>query len=445
MIGDSQGNATRAGQSAAGGTVAPATAVALAVANMIGIGVFTSLGFQVNDIPSGFALLTLWLVGGVIALCGALSYAELATAFPRSGGEYNFLTRIYHPVLGFLAGWVSATVGFSAPTALAAMAFGVYFSRVVPGFEPLLVALAVVWAISLVLLRGIRRASTFQNVSTFIKVALIFAFILAAFALGTPSSISFKPTLADVRTIVSPAFAVGLAFVMYSYSGWNAVTYIAGDVRDSQRTLPTSITIAVALVTVLYVGLNAVFLYSTPIDQLAGHIDVAVLAGQHVFGHMGGRIVAAVICIGLVSTISAMMWIGPRVIAVMGEDYRLLAPFARKTSTGVPSLAILFQIGMVTALLLTQTFESILEFVQFSLTISSFLTVLGVIVLRFTQPALARPYRVWGYPVTPLVFLAVSLFMMVHLAVQRPIQSLAGVGIMLAGLVVYGLTRSLPR
>jgi APA family basic amino acid/polyamine antiporter len=438
-------SATPSKDDAAAAYVTPATAVALAVANMIGIGVFTSLGFQVKDMPSGFALLTLWLVGGVIALCGALSYAELATAFPRSGGEYNFLSRIYHPVLGFLAGWVSATVGFSAPTALAAMAFGVYFARVVPAFEPLLAALAVVWAISLVLLRGIQRASAFQNIATFIKVALIFAFILAAFALGTPSSISFTPTLGDVRTIVSPAFAVGLAFVMYSYSGWNAVTYIAGEVRDPQRTLPTSIAIAVAVVTVLYVGLNAVFLYSTPIDQLAGHIDVAVLAGEHVFGHTGGRIVAAVICIGLVSTISAMMWIGPRVTAVMGEDYRLLAPFARKTSTGVPSLAILFQIGMVTALLLTQTFESILEFVQFSLTISSFLTVLGVIVLRFTQPALARPYRVWGYPVTPLVFLAVSLFMMVHLAVQRPIESLAGVAIMLAGLLVYGLTRILPR
>jgi basic amino acid/polyamine antiporter, APA family len=445
MIGDSQGDARDAGNEAAGGTVAPTTAVALAVANMIGIGVFTSLGFQVHDIPSGFALLTLRLVGGVIALCGALSYAELATAFPRSGGEYNFLTRIYHPVLGFLAGWVSATVGFSAPTALAAMAFGVYFARAVPGFEPVLAALAVVWAISLVLLRGLQRASAFQNIATFIKVALIFAFILAAFALGTPSSISFTPTLQDVRTIVSPAFAVALAFVMYSYSGWNAVTYIAGEVRDPQRTLPSSIAIAVALVTVLYVGLNAVFLYSTPVDQLAGHIDVAVLAGEHVFGHTGGRVVAAVICIGLVSTISAMMWIGPRVIAVMGEDYRLLAPFAKKTETGVPSLAILFQIGMVTVLLLTQTFESILEFVQFSLTVSSFLTVLGVIVLRFTQPALPRPYRVWGYPVTPLVFLAVSLFMMVHLAVQRPIQSLAGVAMMLAGLLVYGLTRSWPR
>ena len=425
--------------------VTPVTATALAVANMIGIGVFTSLGFQVKDLPSGFALLMLWVVGGVIALCGALSYAELATAFPRSGGEYNFLSRIYHRAVGFLAGWVSATVGFAAPTALAAMAFGGYFAGAVPGVPPLGLALAVVWLVSLVHLRGIHRASTFQNVSTFLKVALILVFIVAAFAFGSPSPISFAPSSQDFERIASPAFAVSLAFVMYSYAGWNAVTYIAGEVRDPRRTLPYSVIVAVATVTVLYVGLNAVFLYTTPVDQFIGQIDVAVIAGQHIFGDTGGRIVGALICIGLVSTISAMMWIGPRVTMVMGEDFPLLSPFARRTASGVPALAILFQLGVVTLLLLTQSFESILEFIQFSLTISSFLTVLGVIVLRFTQPTLPRPYRVWGYPVTPLLFLAVSLFMMINLVVQRPVQSLAGLGMMLTGLAIYGLSLRYPR
>lgn len=425
--------------------VTPVTATALAVANMIGIGVFTSLGFQVKDLPSGFTLLMLWVVGGVIALCGALSYAELATMFPRSGGEYNFLSRIYHRAIGFLAGWVSATVGFTAPTALAAMAFGSYFAGVVPGVPPLALALALIWSIALVHVRGVQRASTFQNVSTFIKVALITAFIVAAFLIGSPSSISFAPSVSDVGHIASPAFAVSLAFVMYSYAGWNAVTYIAGEVRDPRRTLPYSVIVAVVTVTLLYVGLNAVFLYSTPVDQLAGQIDVAVVAGHHIFGDTGGRIVGALICIGLVSTVSAMMWIGPRVIMAMGEDFPLLSPFARRTANGVPTLAVLFQLGVVTALLLTQGFESILEFIQFSLTISSFLTVLGVIVLRFTQPELPRPYRVWGYPLTPLVFLAVSLFMMINLVLERPAQSLAGVAMMLTGLLIYGLSLRYPR
>jgi APA family basic amino acid/polyamine antiporter len=227
---------------------------------------------------------------------------------------------------------------------------------------------------------------------------------------------------------------------MYSYAGWNAVTYIAGEVRDPRRTLPVSIVAAVVLVTLLYVGLNAVFLCTTPIDQLAGQVRVAVVAGQHIFGETGGRIVGAVICIGLVSSISAMMWLGPRVTMTMGEDFRLLSAFARRTRDGVPATAILFQLSVVTLLLLTQSFESIVEFIQFSLTISSFLTVLGVIVLRFTQPSLPRPYKVWGYPLTPLVFLAVSLFMMINLLIERPAQSLAGVGIMLSGLLIYGIS-----
>lgn len=425
--------------------VTPVTATALAVASMIGIGVFTSLGFQVKDLPSGFTLLMLWVVGGVVALCGALSYAELATAFPRSGGEYNFLSRIYHRAVGFIAGWVSATVGFTAPTALAAMAFGSYFAGVVPGVPPLALALALVWSIALVHLRGIDHASTFQNVSTFIKVVLIFVFIVAAFLLGTRSSISFAPSAADLGHIASPAFAVSLAFVMYSYAGWNAVTYIAGEVRDPKRTLPYSVIIAVVTVTVLYVGLNAVFLYSTPISEISGQIDVAVIAGHHIFGDTGGRLVGALICIGLVSTVSAMMWIGPRVIMVMGEDFPLLSPFARRTASGVPTVAVLFQLAVVTVLLLTQGFESILEFIQFSLTVSSFLTVLGVIVLRFTQPELPRPYRVWGYPLTPLVFLAVSLVMMINLVVQRPAQALAGAVMLLTGLLIYGLSLRYPR
>jgi APA family basic amino acid/polyamine antiporter len=420
--------------------ITPATAIALAVANMIGIGVFTSLGFQVRDLPSGFALMMLWVVGGVIALCGGLSYAELATAFPRSGGEYNLLSNIYHRAVGFLAGWLSATVGFSAPTALAAMAFSGYLGGAWPGAPELVMALAVVWAITLVHLLGTEGASAFQNVSTLLKVVLIAGFIVAAVAHGERQPLSFAPASGDLQLIVSPAFAVSLAYVMYSYAGWNAVTYIAGEVCDPRRTVPLSVIVAVAAVTLLYVGLNAAFLYTTPIGQLAGHIPVAAIAGAHIFGATGARIVDAVICIGLISSISAMMWLGPRVTMAMGEDFRLLSPFARRTRRGVPAVAILFQLAVVTLLLFTQKFESIVEFIQFSLTISSFLTVLGVIVLRFTRPALPRPYKVWGYPLTPLLFLAVSLFMMINLVLERPIQSLAGVGIMLSGLVLYAVS-----
>lgn len=425
-------------------TVSTMTAIALAVADMIGIGVFTSLGFQVKDIPSAFAVLMLWIVGGIAALCGALSYAELSAAFPRSGGEYNFLSRIYHPAIGFLAGWISATLGFSAPIALAAMAFGVYFKGVVPGASPQLLALAAAWLITLVHLSGLRHSTKFQNISTLIKGALIIALIVAGLAYGSPQPISFAPSASDVSYMASAPFAVSLVFVMYAYSGWNAATYIAGEIREPAVSLPRSIIAATVIVIALYVMLNAVFLYTTPISAMAGQLDVALIAGKHIFGDFGGRIVGALICIGLVSSISAMTWIGPRVTMTMGKDYALLVPLSRTTKEGVPTTAILLQLAFVTLLLMTQSFEAVLDVIQFSLTLCSFLAVLGVIVLRWTEPNLVRPYRTWGYPLTPFVYLGVTAFMMYHLIAERPLQSLIGLAIMLAGLGIYAFSQKRP-
>jgi basic amino acid/polyamine antiporter, APA family len=423
-------------------TVSMLTATAIVVADMVGVGVFTSLGFQVQGIPSGFSLLLLWVVGGAVALCGVFSYGELAAMFPRSSGEYNFLRRAYHPALGFLAGWLSATVGFAAPVALAAMAFGQYGKAILPGVPPLALGLCVVWIVSLVGLRGIRYSSAFQMAWTVLKVALILAFLVAGFALGTPQPISFAPSPADASHVISASFAISLVFVMYSYSGWNAATYIAGEMHDPQRSLPRSLLVGTAIVIVLYVALNGLFLYTTPINQLAGQLDIAVIAGKHIFGDLGGRIVGALICIGLVSSISAMMWIGPRVTMTMGEDIPMLRMFARRSRTGVPTTAILFQAVVATVMLLTQSFEAVLDFIQFSLLACSFLAVLGVIKLRITRPELPRPYRAWGYPVTPVIFLSVTAFMMYYLVTQRPVQSFIGVLMMASGLAVYYLSRS---
>jgi APA family basic amino acid/polyamine antiporter len=448
-------------------TVSTITATAIVVADMVGVGVFTSLGFQVKDIASGFSLLLLWVVGGIVALCGAAAYSELAGMFPRSSGEYNFLTRSYHPAIGFLAGWLSATVGFAAPIALATMAFGRYFRAAVPElpaldyritipwprmFElaitwELLLGLAVAWLVTVVHLRGIRSGSIFHNVSTVIKLALIIAFLVAGATYANPQPISFAPSAADFGYVVSAPFAISLVFVMYSYSGWNAATYIVGEIRDPQRSLPRALICGTLIVLAIYVALNAVFLYTTPMSELAGQIQVAAVAGRHMFGETGGRAVGALICFGLVSSISAMMWIGPRVTMTMGEDIPMLRIFARTSKAGVPTTAILFQILIVNLLLFSQSFEAVLEFVQFSLTACSFLAVLGVIKLRYTHPDLPRPYRAWGYPVTPVIFLAVTGFMMYYLVSDRPVESLAGFGMMLAGLAIYGvsqLTHSSP-
>lgn len=426
---------------AAPAAVSTLTATAIVVADMIGVGVFTSLGFQVTDIRSGFTLLLLWFVGGVVALCGAFCYAELATMFPRSSGEYNFLTRMYGPAFGFMAGWLSATVGFAAPVALAGMAFGQYAKASLPGAPPLLLGLAVIWIVTAVHLRGTRHSSALQVGSTLLKLALIVAFIGVGFTQGEGQPISFSPSAFDPKQLVSTGFAVSLVFVMYAYTGWNAATYIVGELADPQRSLPRALFVGTGIVVVLYIALNAVFLYTTPLSALAGQLDVALIAGRRIFGEPGSRLVGALICAGLIPTISAMMWIGPRVTVAMGEDLPLLGLFARHSRRGVPVAAILLQGAIASLLLLTQSFEAVLDFIQFALTFCSFLTVLGLVKLRITRPDLPRPCRAWGYPVTPLIFLSVTLLMMVHLVAVRPFQSIAGVVLMLAGLLLYVIAR----
>jgi APA family basic amino acid/polyamine antiporter len=428
-------NPASGGGSAA--TVSRVTATAIVVADMVGVGVFTSLGFQVKDITSGFSLLALWIVGGVVAICGAVSYAELASMFPRSSGEYNFLRQIYHPAFGFVAGWVSATVGFAAPVALAAMAFSVYFQSIIPGAPAVWSGLALVWIVSLVHLGGIRGGSAFQNIWTALKLLLIVVFLVAGFAFASPQPISFAPSAIDATLVISAPFAISLVFVMYSYSGWNAATYIIGEMQDPQKNLPRALFQGTAIVMALYVGLNAVFLLTTPLPELAGQLDVAVVAGRHVFGELGGRIIGGLICLGVVSSVSAMMWIGPRVTMTMGEDMPMLRFFSQKSRNGVPARAIVLQLLVASLLLVSGSFEQVLDFIQFALTLCTFCTVAGVIWLRVTDPKRLRPYRAWGYPATPIIFLGVTAFVIYYLITNRPMQSLASLAMMLAGLAIY--------
>ena len=417
-------------------------ATAIVIADMVGVGVFTSLGFQVQGLSSPLVVLLLWLVGGVVALCGAFCYAELAAMFPRSSGEYNFLTHSYGPAIGFLAGWLSATVGFSAPVALAAMALGEYAKSFLPGVSPMLLGLGSILFVSSIHLSGLRQGSAFQIASTALKLGVIAAFIIfGAYAGWQAPAFELKSAFQPEQVFSAP-FAISLVFVMYAYSGWNAATYIVGEIRDPQKNLPRALFVGTGVVIFLYVALNAVFLLTTPIAALSGKINVAQIAGVNIFGASGGRLVDALISIGLVSTVSAMMWIGPRVTMVMGEDLPALRPFAQRTKNGAPAFATLVQMAIASLMLFSQSFEAVLEFTQFSLTFCSFLTVLGMVKLRYTRPDLPRPYRAWGYPLTPLVFLSVTLYMMCYLLETRPLQSLAGLAVMLAGLVVYALVSS---
>src|SRR5881227_2099396 len=412
------------------------TACSIVIANIIGTGIFTSLGFQLNDIRSGFALLMLWVIGGIAALCGALCYGELAAALPRSGGEYHFLSKIYHPAVGFMAGFVSATVGFAAPVALAAMAFGRYFNGVFGAGSPVVLSFVVVWIVTVFHVGNLRVGSAFQNVSTLVKLLLIGALIGAGFFVPSKKPITFLPAPGDKAAILSGAFAVALVYVMYSYSGWNAAAYISGEIKHPEKNVPRSLLAGTGVVIVIYVLLNAIFLATTPVQELKGQLEVALIAGKHIFGANGGRVAGAVICLGLISAISSMTWIGPRVSMSMGEDHWLLRLLGRKNKHGVPTNAIVLQLLIVNLLLLTQSFADVVRYTQFSLLICSLLAVIGVIVLRFTHPKITRPYRVWAYPIPPVLFSVITIWMMYYLLRWHTPESMAGLGTALFGLLL---------
>lgn len=434
-------------------------AICLVVANMVGTGVFTSLGFQVGELPSGFVIMALWLLGGVCALAGALCYAELAAALPRSGGEYHLITRTLHPVPGFLAGWLSATVGFAAPIALAAMALGKYFVGLIhpePGgilvsvaflsqwVPPLaletVVALGAAALLTLVHLRGVRIGELFQSGVTTFNLTLIFAVIVAGFLIHDVQPVHFAPSPGDGALMLKPAFAISLVYVMYAYTGWNAAIYIVGEIRDPARNVPRALLYGTLVVTMLYLGLNAVFLRSTSIAELTGKVEVGLLAGTHIFGPIGGRLLGGFVCLGLIASVSAMTWVGPRVSATMGEDYTALRWLAQKSGAGVPVNALLSQFVIVAALITSATFDKVLVYVQFALTLFSALVVLGLMVLRWRQPDLPRPFRVPLYPLTPLLFLSVSGWMLWHVLRDKPAESFYGLLTLAAGLLIYFLS-----
>ncbi len=422
------------------------TVTAVVIANMIGTGVFTSLGFQLLEIRSGFALLALWAVGGVIALCGAMTYAELGAALPRSGGEYNFLTRIYHPVAGFISGWVSATIGFAAPTALAAMTFAAYGTSAWPqefsARDEQLIAVGLVILLTLVHSRSRRHSGGLQSLFTLLKVGAIVVFCTAALlAADVRQPVRFLPDASDLDIVTSGAFAVSLIYVSYAYTGWNAATYLSSELERPQRDLPVILFSGTALVTLLYVLLHYVFLRVAPMDAMQGQVEVGFIAAEYAFGETIGRFAGVALALLLISTVSAMTMAGPRVLQVIGEDFPSLRLLARTNRDGLPWVAIAAQAVLTVAFILSSSFERILVFAGFTLALNSFVTVLGIFVLRYRQPQLSRPYRTFGFPVTPLVYLALTGWTLFYVLYTRPAEGLFGLAIIGSGALVYFVSR----
>ncbi len=413
------------------------TATSLVVANMIGTGVFTSLGFQVMEIQSEFSLLMLWVVGGIIALCGALTYGELGAALPRSGGEYHLLTKIYHPVLGFLSGWTSVTVGFAAPAALAAIALSTYLTALFPELPVKHLAAGMVLLFTIIHASSIKFGSYSHNSITVLKVLLILFFIGAAYGINNAQPISILPSFRDLNLISSPGFAVSLIYVSFAYAGWNAAIYIVGEIKQPQKNLPKALFTGTLIVLVLYFFLNYIFLYTVPMSELSGQIQIGYLSGSKIFGDIGGKLMAGTIAFLLLSTVSGHVFVGPRIMQVMGEDYHVLKLLGRKSENNIPVNSLLFQLAITLVLIYSSSFEQVMVYAGFTLNLITTITVAGIFVMRKKSPALNRPYKTPGYPATPLIFLIVSIWTLTYVMLDKPFESFTGLGIVLLGLVVY--------
>jgi APA family basic amino acid/polyamine antiporter len=403
-----------------------AAALAVVIANIVGTGVFTTLGLQVKETSDGFVLLALWTVGGLIALAGALTYSELSAAIGGSGGEYRFLGRVYHPALGTVAGWVSIGAGFAAPVALAAMALGKYAGPLL-GMRPQTLGIIAIVATTGVHLLAPAIGGRIQVAITTLKVLLIAAFIAVGLLHGGHAELSFAPTASSWGVLVSGPFALSLIYVSYAYSGFNAASYFQGEVVDAERNVPRALVTGTLMVMALYVALNWVFLRTTPTNLLAGQVEVGAIVAGHLLGESGGNVMSGLIAILLVSTISAMMLAGPRVIEAMAADIPPLRPLAQRSVTGSPSRAVLLQGALALAFVMTDSFAGVLTYAGFTLTLSTLLAVIGVIVLRRREPDLPRPYHAWGYPWTALFFAAFSVWTLIIVIRDRPIEAVGGV------------------
>jgi APA family basic amino acid/polyamine antiporter len=423
------------------GEIGHGPAVALVVANMIGTGVFTSLGYQLEALPSAFPILVLWAVGGVLSFCGALCYAELVSIWPRSGGEYHLLREAYHPLAGFMAGWVSLVAGFAAPIALASMAFGRYMAKLGVPVEPMVLAAGAVVLVTVIMLGSTSAVGRFLGALTVLKVSLILAFMVGALVpaatVATVVPVSLLPKPGDWDLMISGGFATSLVYVMYAYTGWNGAAYVAGDLRDPQRSVPLALLGGTVLVMLLYIGLNVAFLIKAPWESLRSEPEVALAAAKAIFGERGGAWMGGLIAFGLLSMLTGLTWAGSRVHQRLGQDLVRLSFLARVNKHGAPVGAVLLQGGLALLLLLSGTFDAVLNYVEALLLVSSLLAVLAVIWLRVRRPDLARPFKVPLYPLPPLLFAGATGYMMWFLVGQRPQELMWGGVTLLVGGVLY--------
>ncbi|AGP34439.1 APC family permease [Sorangium cellulosum] len=420
------------------------------VANMVGVGVFTTAGFQAAHLADPLTMILTWVGGGVIALCGAAVYAELATMMPNAGGDYVYLRTAFHPALGFASGWISLTAGFSAPIAAASLAFGQYLVRVFPSSDVDARWIAVALITAAAVLHGYDTVvgGRVQAAFTIGKVAIIVGFIAAGLLFGKGSWSHFVTRRGELEGLPVLDFATSLMYVSFAYSGWNAATYVAGEISNPKKTLPWALLGGTAIVMLLYVLLNVVFIYAAPPSELAGVLEVGDLAARRLFGEATGRALSMAIAIALVSSVSSMVMAGPRVYAAMAEDRALPQFLSRRSARGVPVNAIVTQAVLASCLVGLWNPDELIRHVGFGLALFSALTVASVFVMRRRVGAADGAYRTPGYPATPMLFILLSggiaTAQLTSAVSSRPRELVLTVGTFVVGAFVFALWRRAP-
>lgn len=413
------------------------TAAAIVIANMIGTGVFTSLGFQIADITNTWSIILLWLIGGGLGLIGAFTYAELGTHFKESGGDYIYLSRIFHPIAGYLYAWISLTVGFSAPIAISALAMTSYLSPINPTIFTDWFGIGVIIIITAIHSVSVGQSGRFQSYATLLK--LLFVFVLIAVGLyylpieGNAQSY----TSSWQQELLLPGFAVSLIYVSYAYTGWNSAAYITGEIENPRRNLPKALIPATILITVIYILLQIVFLRHATVEQLANQIDVATISFSNIFGEIGGYWVSVFIGIQLIATISGYLWVGSRITFAMAKENPLWKSIATKNRNGIPTRALWLQCGISILLTLTGTFEQVLLYASFALQLMGTLTVASLLWLKRQT----NTYRSPGRPWLQIIYILFSIWVLTFMLLERPYESFIGLGIVAVGAVTYFLQR----
>jgi len=420
----------------------PFDAAMLVVGSMVGVGIFIVPGIVADHVSSSSAFLGVWIASGVVALCGALANGELGAAFPRGGGEYVYLREAYGPFVGFLSGWSSFWIGFPGSVATSAAAFARIVAELAgiraAGVE-LAIALALVFLFTAVNSRGIDTSRWTQNLLTALLLVLFVTFL----GVGLTSD-AHAPALAT--TARRSDLALATVPVFFAYLGWNAATYVAGEIRNPRRTLAIALIAGTLSCVVLYVAMNLVFLRVSSLEEMAGRTDVAHLVATRLLGRFGGVVVMTLIAVAMLTSLQASILTGPRIYQAMAEDsvfFRKLAEVHPRRR--VPVNSIVTQGLIAAALLLTGTFERLLTFTTAAIVLFSTITVLGVLVLRVRRPSLPRPFRTPLYPLVPLVFILANVWLLSRLLATGAREALAGMAIIAAGIPAYALFRRRGR